>query len=81
MTSPEERIAQALKVTETGAKMQFDKDSQFASALRELLAERERLMGTLEAVDRMFSNPGSINKNTVRDKVRATIKESDHAQD
>lgn len=43
MTSPEERIEQALKVTETGAKMQFDKDSQFAQALRELLAKVKKL--------------------------------------
>jgi hypothetical protein len=37
--SPEERIRQALKVTDTGAMMQFDRNSQFAQALRDVLAK------------------------------------------
>jgi len=39
--TPEERIRQALKVTETGAMMQFDKDSLFAQALRDMLARHD----------------------------------------
>ena len=35
--SPEDRIRQALKVTETGAMLQFDRDSQFSQALRDVL--------------------------------------------
>lgn len=41
---PEDRIRQALKVTETGAMMQFNKDSQFAQALRDVLARQELLL-------------------------------------
>ena len=37
--TPEDRIRQALKVTETGAMVQFNKDSQFAQSLRDLLEE------------------------------------------
>lgn len=45
------------------------------------LAEREALLfaaaptmlDALEAVDRMFSEPGKFNKNSVRDQVRAAI--------
>ncbi len=31
------------------------------------------MLAALEAVDRMFSEPGTINKSTVRDQVRAAI--------
>lgn len=34
------RIEQALKVTETGAMMQFDKNSKFAEALRFLIGKQ-----------------------------------------
>lgn len=45
--TPEERIEQALKVADTGAMMQFGKDSAFAQALRDLLAEREARQAAL----------------------------------
>jgi hypothetical protein len=41
---PVERIEHALKVTETGAMMQFDRESKFAEALRQLLAERTEML-------------------------------------
>lgn len=41
--TPEDRIRQALKVIETGAMVQFNKDSEFAQSLRDLLEERGRL--------------------------------------
>lgn len=40
---PENRIKQALKVVETGGMCQFDKDSNFAQALRDLLARNHEL--------------------------------------
>lgn len=39
----DDRIEQAFKVIDTGAMMQFDKNSQFAQALRDLVAEVREL--------------------------------------
>ena|SRR6185312_7615362 len=48
------------------------KEDQKAAA-RRLGDAAPSLLEALQAVDEMFSRPGSINKQTVRDKVRAAI--------
>jgi hypothetical protein len=44
-----------------------------AADLDSELGTMRELLETLEAVDEMFSAPGRINKNTVRDRVRFVI--------
>jgi hypothetical protein len=54
-----------------GALVQADDAENEANA--HLIAAAPCLYEALEAVDRMFSAPGRINKNAVRDKVRAAL--------
>lgn len=81
---PEHRISQALKVIDTSAMCQFDKDSNFAQALRDLLAEQERLRETIVGLWHGSMGGGTLSEAlgmTEEDYGHWAVKGPNHAED
>lgn len=70
---PEHRIKQAMKVIETGGMCQFDKDSQFAQALRDLMAEIEELRDII--VGLWHDDPDSKAGSPLHEALNMTLEE------